>query len=217
MKTLESFLPEILPDVPGCPSDMAIRALRNTIVEFCEKSLIHQDTMDAITVYENITDYDLEPPKNYRIQKIMKMWYLGQELEALAPDDLGLPDAYRTNIAGYTASKGPPAGFTQKDVDTFTILPIPDQKYTSSLTMRVALVPLRTMTEVADFLFEIWGETIGFGTKARLMLTPGKPYSNNEAANFNQVRYTTGLNDARQRASRGNVRSSLRVKLVRNP
>ena len=217
MKTLESFLPEILPDVPGCPSDMAIRALRNTIVEFCEKSLIHQDTMDAITVLQNVTDYDLEPPKNYRIQKIMKMWYLGQELEALAPDDLGLPDAYRTNIAGYTASKGPPAGFTQKDVDTFTILPIPDQKYTSSLTMRVALVPLRTMTEVADFLFEIWGETIGFGTKARLMLTPGKPYSNNEAANFNQVRYMTGLNDARQRASRGNVRSSLRVKLVRNP
>jgi len=213
MKTLESFLPEILPDVPGCPSDMAIRALRNTIVEFCEKSLIHQETLDAITVYENTTDYDLEPPKNYRVQKIMKVWYLGQELEALAPDGIGLPDAYRTGIAGYTASKGPPAGYTQKDVDTFTILPIPDQKYASSLTMRVALVPLRTVTEVADFLFEIWGETLGFGTKARLMLTPGKPYSNTEAANFNQVRYVTGLNDARQRALRGNVRSDLHVTL----
>lgn len=213
MKTLESFLPEILPDVPGCPSDMAIRALRNTIIEFCEKSLIHQDTLDAITVYENITDYDLEPPKNYRVQKIMKVWYLGQELEALAPDGIGLPDAYRTGISGYTASKGPPAGYTQKDVDTFTILPIPDQKYASALTMRVALVPLRTVTEVADFLFEIWGETLGFGAKARLMLTPGKPYSNAESANFNQVRYMTGLNDARQRALRGNVRSDLQVQL----
>jgi hypothetical protein len=213
MKTLESFLPEILPDVPGCPSDMAIRALRNTVIEFCEKSFIHQETLDPFTAIENVTDYDLDPPKGYRIQKIMKMWYLGREMEALAPDDIGLPDPYRTNITGYNASKGPPAGYTQKDVDSFTILPIPDQKYANAITMRVALVPLRSMTEVEDFLFELWSETIGFGTKARLMLNPGKPYSNAESATYNQARFISGLNDARQRAARGNVRSDLRVQL----
>lgn len=213
MKTLESFLPEILPDVPGCPSDMAIRALRNTVIEFCEKSFIHQETLDPFTAIENVTDYDLDPPKGYRIQKIMKMWYLGREMEALAPDDIGLPDPYRTNINGYNASKGPPAGYTQKDVDSFTILPIPDQKYANAITMRVALVPLRSMTEVEDFLFELWSETIGFGTKARLMLNPGKPYSNAESATYNQARFISGLNDARQRAARGNVRSDLRVQL----
>jgi hypothetical protein len=213
MKTLESFLPEILPDVPGCPSDMAIRALRSTIIEFCEKSFIYQQTLDPITAIENITDYDLDPPSGYRVQKIMKMWYLGREMEALAPDDIGLPDSYRTNITGYNASKGPPAGYTQKDVDSFTILPIPDQRYTNAITMRVALVPLRSVTEVEDFLFELWSEVIGFGTKARLMLNPGKPYSNAEAATYNQVRFAAGLNDARQRAARGNVRSDLRVQL----
>lgn len=213
MKTLTSFLPEILPDVPGCPVDMATNALRNTIIEFCEKSLAYRQTLDPITAQTNITDYDLEPPKGYRVQKIMQMWYLGQEMEALAPDDIGLPDPYRTGITGYNASKGPPAGYTQKDVDTFTILPTPDQKYTNAITMRVALVPLRTVTEVEDFLFELWGEVIGFGTKARLMLTPGKPYSNAEAATYNQARFVSGLNDARQRAARGNVRSDLRVQL----
>ena len=141
------------------------------------------------------------------------MWYLGQELEALAPDDIRIPDPYRNNITGYNPGKGPPAGYTQKDVDTFTILPIPDQKYVSAVTMRAALVPLRTMTEVPDFLYEIWGEIISFGAKARLMLVPGKPYSNTESANFNQTRFMIGLNDARQRASRGNVRSDLQVKL----
>lgn len=213
MKTLETFLPEIMPDLPGCPSDMAIRALRNTIIEFCEKSLIHQVTLDPITAYENTTDYDLEPPTGYRVQKIMKMWYLGKEMDALAPDDIGLPDAYRTNITGYNASKGPPSGYTQKDTDTFSILPIPDQKYSNAITMRVALVPLRTVTEVEDFLFELWSEVIGFGTKARLMLNPGKPYSNAESATYNQARFISGMNDARQRAVRGNVRSDLRVQL----
>ena len=213
MKTLTSFLSEILPDVPGCTADMATNALRNTIIEFCEKSLCYRQTLDPVTAQENITDYDLEPPKGYRVQKIMQMWYLGREMEALAPDGIGLPDPYRINISGYTASKGPPAGYTQKDVDTFTILPIPDQKYTNAITMRVALVPLRTVTEVEDFLFELWGETIGYGAKARLMLTPGKPYSNPEAATYNQARFVSGLNDARQRAARGNVRSDLRVQL----
>jgi hypothetical protein len=213
MKSLDLYLPEILPEVPGCPSDMAKRALLNTVIEFCEKSLIHQETLDPITALANITDYDLEAPKGYRIQKIMKMWFLGQEMEAVAPDDIGVPDAYRASISGYNASKGPPAAYTQKDVDTFTILPIPDQRYTSSITMRAALVPLRTVTETEDFLFELWSEIIGFGTKARLMLTPGKPYSNAEAATYNQARYVSGLNDARQRATRGNVRSDLRVKL----
>lgn len=213
MKTLETFLPEILPDVPGCPSDMAIRALRNTLIEFCEKSFIYQETLDPLTALEDETDYDLDPPKGYRIQKIMKMWYLGSEMQPLAPDDIGLPDAYRVNISGYTASKGPPAGYTQKDVDTLSILPIPDQKYANAITIRVALVPLRSTTEVPDFLYELWSETLGFGTKARLMLNPGKPYSNAESATYNQARFVSGLNDARQRAARGNVRSDLQVQL----
>jgi hypothetical protein len=213
MKTYDAFFPDVLPEVPGCPADVALRAIRHTIIEFCEKSLIYQVTQDPITLRAGLDNYDLDAPKGYRVQKVMRAWFKGSELEPVAPDDIVTPDVYNTTIGNYTPSKSQPVGYTQKDFDTVSFLPIPDQTYTNAITMRVALVPLRDSTSCENFLYEQWGEYIACGAKARLMLVPGKPYTNQEAAAVNQGRYMTALNDARQRAIRGNVRSDLSVKL----
>jgi hypothetical protein len=213
MKNYDAFFPDVLPDVPGCPSDMALRAIRHTVIEFCEKSLIHQVTQDPITLRENLIDYDLDAPKGMRVQKVMRVWFKGQELEPVAPDDLVEPDVYGLKIGDYTPTKAPPKGYTQKDFGTVSFMPIPNQTYQNAITMRVALVPLRDSTQFDDFLYEQWGEYIACGAKARLMITPGKPYTNPDAAAINQARFTTALNDARQRAIRGNVRSDLSVKM----
>lgn len=213
MKTYEAFFPDVLPDVPGCPADVAIRAIRNTVIEFCEKSLIHQVTQDPISIRANLTDYDLDAPSGYRVHKVMKAWFQGNELSPVAPDDIVTPEAYNPSVGGYTPSKSQPTGYTQKDSESVSFLPIPNQDYPKAITMRVALVPLRDSTKFDDFLYEQWGEYIACGAKARLMLTPGKPYTNQDAAAVNQARYMTALNDARQRAIRGNVRSDLSVKM----
>lgn len=213
MKKFEDFFPDVLPDVPGCPPDMAIRAIRHTVIEFCERSLIHQVTQDPISLRPNLSDYYLDTPSGFRIQKIMKVWFRGQVLDPVAPDEINTPEAYNARIAGYTATKSEPVAYTQKDFESITFLPIPDQTYSAAITMRVALAPLRDSAGCEDFLYEQWGEYLACGAKARLMLTTGKPYTNPEAAAVNQARYTVALNDARQRAIRGNVRSDLRVQL----
>jgi hypothetical protein len=214
MKNYDVFYPEVLPEVPGCPAALALQAIRNTVIEFCEKSLIHQVTQDPLTLLPNLSDYDLDPPsKQQRVQKIMRVWFKGAEIGPVAPDDVATPDVYAANIPGYTPTKGPTQGYTQKEFGTVSFMPIPDQRYVNAITMRVALVPTRDSTSFEDFLFEQWGEFIACGAKARLMLNPGKPYTNVEAATVNQGRYMTALNDARQRAIRGNVRSDLMVRM----
>lgn len=214
MKNYDVFYPEVLPEVPGCPAPLALQAIRNTVIEFCEKSLIHQVTQDPLTLVPNITDYGLDSPSSQqRVQKIMRVWFKGSEIGPVAPDDVMTPELYAANIPGYTPVKGPTQGYTQKEVGTVSFLPIPDQRYVNAITMRVALVPTRNSTTLEDFLFEQWGEFIACGAKARLMLNPGKPYTNSEAAVVNQGRYMTALNDARQRAIRGNVRSDLMVRM----
>ena len=214
MKTYDAFFPDVLPDVPGCPADIALRAVRQTVIEFCERTLIHQVTQDPLTLRANLSDYDLDAPKEHRVHTIMKVWFKGKPLDPLAPDEINVPDGYNSRPqAGYDPTKAAPRGYTQKDFAQITFLPIPDQTYTSAVTMRVALAPLRDSTQCEDFLFEQWGEFIACGAKARLMLVPGKPYTNPDAAGINQQRYISGVNDARQRASRGNVRSDLRVQL----
>ena len=214
MKTYDVFFPEVLPEVPGCPPEMALQAIRNTVIEFCQKSLIHQVTLDPLTLVDNVCDYDLDSSsKDKQVVKVMKVFFKGQEIQPVAPDDIIAPDAYSRTVGGYEATKGPTKAYTQKDFDTITFLPIPDQRYQNAITMRVALAPTRDSTQFEDFLFNTWGELIACGAKARLMLNPGKPYTNQDAASVNQMRYMTALNDARQRATRGNVRSDLSVRM----
>lgn len=217
MKNYNAFFPDVLPEVPGCPPDLAIREIRNTVIEFCEKSLIHQVTLDPITLRENVSQYFLDPPGGTRVQKIIKVWFRGNPISPIAPDEIESPEIYASRIDGYIAAKQQPTAYTQTDFETVNFLPTPDQTYPNSITMRVALAPLRDTEEFEDFLFENWGEFIACGAKARIMLKPGKPYTNPDAATVNQARYITGLNDARQRSSRGNVRSDLRVQLRRSP
>jgi hypothetical protein len=217
MKKYNFFFPDVLPEVPGCPPEVAEREIRNTVIEFCEKSLIHQVTLDPITLRANLSDYFLDAPGGSRVHKIMKAFFRGQPIPPIAPDEIANPETYNPRIGGYIAPKSQPTAYTQIDFQTVSFIPIPDQAYPNAVTMRVALSPLRDSEEFEDFLFEQWGEAIACGAKARIMVKPGKPYTNPDAATVNQARYVSGLNDARQRATRGNVRSDLRVQLRRNP
>lgn len=216
MKLWSDFLELVSIEVPGCPTFTQELAVKNTVIEFCERSLIHQVTLDPITLMPNVSTYDLDTPGDTRVAKIMKAFYKGQELQPVAPDSIVAPDPYEesvTQIPGYTPTKAPPRAYTQRDTETVTFIQIPDQRYPNAVTIRAALVPLRSATGCEDFLYELYAEDIAAGAKARLQLDPGKVYTNAAAAQVNQARYIAGLNEARQQAVRGFVRSGLQVRL----
>jgi hypothetical protein len=81
--------------------------------------------------------------------------------------------------------------------------------------MRVALKPTRTSTSIEDFIFEDYAETVYAGARFRLLVVPAKPYTNPELALAFQNQYIGGMNQARQRSSRGFVRSNTSVQLRR--
>lgn len=215
-KSYEEFFPYVLPEVAGCPEITAIQAIRDSVINFCEQSLIHQTDHDPVSVVARIADYDLDSPvNNHRITKVMKAWYKGVELLPAAPDQVRDPSVYNQRIGGYQTDYSTPKYFIQKDSSTFSLLPIPDQSLSSAITMRVALVPLRTSTTCEDFLFEQWVEPIAAGAVSKLQLSAGKPYSNPAAAAIHQATFIRGLNAARQKANRGYTRSNLSVQLRR--
>ena len=209
------FLDYIMPHVPGCLVDIAKHELRNTIIDFCERTLILQRDIDNISVVKGQIDYDLDPPTGYKVCKIMKAWYLSNELIPTAPDMVAAPQVYNQSMTDAPSQNGIPGGYIQKDNETFSVYPAPAESVANAITMRVALKPTRTSTSIEDFLFEDYAEVIAKGTLKRLMLQPAKTYSNNEMAVANNVMYEQGINSARQRSTRGYVRSSQQVKLRR--
>ena len=214
-KTYEQFLDYVMPHVPGATKEMAIQEIRNTVIDFCEKTLILQRDHDPVTVVKNVQDYDFEPPTGYLVQKVMRAWFKTTSLTPLTPDQISDPFAFRRKIDGENPNKTDPHFLLQKDERTFTLYPWPVETVVEAVTMRVALKPTRDSTSVEDVIFEDWVEAIAAGALVRLQMSPAKPYTLPNAAAINQQIYMAKTNEARQRAIRGHVRGNQQIKLRR--
>jgi hypothetical protein len=213
MKTHTDFLDYVMPDVPGCTVPIAELAIKNAIIEFCEKTLILQRDHIPITVVRNVVDYEFDPPTGYLIHKVMRAWYKRSPLVPIAPDDVGDAEVYNRAFAAADRQPGSPESLIQKDERTFALYPIPQETVANGVTMRVALKPTRATNKIEDVIFEDYAEAIGSGAKARLMLSPSKPYSSPQLAALEAGKFNVKINEARQKAIRGHGRSVSQIKL----
>lgn len=212
MKLWSDFFESVIPYVPGCPSITAEIAIKNTVIEFCEKTLILQRDHDPVTVTAGINDYDLDPPTGYLVTKIMKAWYENIPLVPAAPDEIGSVSAYNA-LAKDAEGPGQPRWIFQKEERVFSLLPVPANNSVNAVTMRVALKPSRSATGVEDVIYEDYMETIGAGARSRLFMIPNTLHFNPQMAGVNKMQFDQGVNVARQRANRGHTRSNLSVQL----
>lgn len=215
MTSYDAFLPRILIDAYGCPEIVAIQAIRDSVIEFCVRSNFIQRDHDPITVIAGLSDYDLEPPSGQLVIKIQKCWFKTSELSPIAPDYVSTPAFYNAGIPENAPLLATPLSFTQKDERTFSIYPAPKDTVANALTLRVSLKPTRSSTTCEDSIFEDYAETIAHGALSKLLASPGKAYMNVAAAGMHGTAFNSGINEARQRASRGHVRSGMQVRMRR--
>lgn len=216
MTPYESFFPYILPEVPGAPEPIVLMAIRNSAIEFCERSLILTRDHDPITLRPNVIDYDLEPPiKETLIMKIQQAFLNGTKIDAMAPDFVKDAATYNRRYDGYESAPSLPKAYLQKSEREITVWPVPDKVYRNGLTMRVSLKPTRDSDQVEDVVYEDYAEVIAAGALFRLMSSAGKPYTNLEMAAVNKVAFDRGVNTAKLRANTGHTRANLSVKLRR--
>lgn len=211
----EQFLPEVLPEVPGCTDMLAVKAIRNACIEFCELSLLLQRDHDPVSVSALVGDYDFEPPTGTLVTKVMSAWFRGSKLQTAVPDRVDVASIFNPLYSGAEVSKGTPTHLIQKDERTFTVWPVPETAEAQAITMRVALKPTRGSTTVEDVLYEDWAEVIAYGAKARLMAVSTYPFSNPEMASNQYVLFRQGITKAKSRALKGHGRGSLRVRFVK--
>lgn len=215
MAAYEDFFPYILPEVPGANELIVTQAIRNSCIEFCEKSLALVVDHDPITIIQNLVDYDLDPPKGYVVVKVQQAWLENNKLNAVAPDFVRDASTYNRLFSSYESQASTPQYYLQKEPRSISVWPLPDKKYANGLTLRVAIKPTRASSEIDDVVFEDYAETIAHGALYRLMMSTGKPYSNAQMAAVEKGLFDVGVNVARSRALHGNVRGSLAVQMRR--
>lgn len=210
---LDALLPYLLPDVPGVPDITALQALRLSTIRFCEETLAWDEIQDPVPLEDGVNEYDLDVEQGSRIAAIKNVWLADRPLTPVSMEELSqrLPN-WQTATGSDPVYYNAPA-----DQNAIRIYPIPDgvEDFGKTMTLRVVYVPTLAATTVPDSVLNLYLEPIIHGAKYRLMVAPGKGWSNPQLAVYHQAEFEKGVHSAKIDILHEGVQGSLRVKPLR--
>ena len=212
-----AYLPEVLPALHGVSDVMAENAIRNAAIELCEKSWIWKYDMASDTsLVAAQASYVLVPPTGSVIHAIPAMGYFPEGETETVPvtgpvseDELDkLRPGWREEASSGTTNT---VSFFTLEKNTIRVIPKPVENQASALRISLILKPTRTSDDGADLLYDDWLEAIAHGAKWKLMVLPGKDWSNPELAEYHRREFRKGCTAAFAKRLKGGGDRSITV------
>lgn len=182
----------IVPEVGGrCPVVLMRQALFSASREFCLRSQVWKETMDAINLVEDQTEYALRVPWEARIEKIAQV---RQNTEAGV--DAGI-DGAEILPKDYTFEPNESGG-------TLTLDVAPQDSVTNGLEVDVVYVPHMGKADapgrhqLPQWLMNRYGEALAAKAMAELMSMPQRNWSSTTRAAQHIRTYNRGISNARR-------------------
>ena len=193
MKTWQEFMPDILPDVYGCPDPTVVLALRRTARQFFEQAHIWRLWLDPVRINAGVLNHDLDLAPHADLVKLERATLNGREIDVVSSGVLSAD--WQTNFAWRA-----PCVFTEDRV-TFNYLPA--QTTGDIVQVEVILKPSNDAAGIDDIFFDQYVETLAMGAKARLMQQPQKSYSNPALGMELERRFNDAITDLNIRRAHG--------------
>lgn len=215
MIALDSFVPFVLPYVMGAGDPALLKAIRDTCIDFCDRTdLVQRVTPQNIVA--NQEDYVVTAPTLMQLARVLAVFWQGRWLDVVVPDDVQ-SDVALTGVTIGTVQPltGNPTKFFLKTptASSVSAYPIPDTALTNGLTIKASFKPTQAADTVEDVLFNEYATEIGFGAAGRLMITPGQTYTSQAATGF-LTAYERGVSKAKLRKLFGQNANNARVRPV---
>lgn len=210
----EAFFPEVIPYVRDVPEIVALNAIRNACIEFCEETRYLQVDNDPVALIANQSDYDLDADTGYKVIDIVTAWAGDQFLIPKSVEELSR--IYRTT--DWRNNKGNPYYFYRTRMTSVSLVPMPTESSTTSksyLKCRVAVAPSRSSTTIDDDIFERFAEVISHGARARLYEMANQPFHDPKSALAFRKKFNDDIADVRTRVNKGLTRASGRAEFQR--
>lgn len=187
------WLNDVHPDVPGCPRVVAIDAIRQTVIRFCQESMLWRYNMEPLITQIGVREYELDYPLDTRVVSVRAMAWKGRNLDEKSADVLDAENpSWRTR-------KGSPDAYVFANPNTILLSHEPQAQ--ESLSATLVLKPAQTSQACGDILFEEYRKEIAAGAIAMLMLMPKKPWTDYELAAQKESVFLTATEKAKVRAS----------------
>lgn len=204
MKLWSDFYNLLQPDLPGCPFVALDHAVRNSAIAFCEQSLAWTYEHPDIAIVPDLATYDFVPPAEALVHTVLYARFNETDLDTQTKDaDMRIWN-WRNQSGSPQYLLGTPSGLR--------LVPKPD--LVGTLTLIVALKPDDDAIGIDDEIYQEYREAIIHGAKARLMLSPRKPYTDAALASFHMGQFTAKTTAAGIRAARNYTRAPLQTTIM---
>lgn len=208
---LEALLFYVLPDVPGAPDVTVKQALLLSTIEFCVQTHAWDEIQDPIALEDGVNEYDIDVLQGSRVVAIKNIWAANRELRPVTMTELQqLVPNWQTATGSFPSYYNAP-----DDLGSFRVYPIPVDANGAEITLRATYAPTLTATSVPDAVLNRYLEPIISGAKHRLMVAPGKGWSNSELALYHKQQFDEGVIRAKIDILHDKTQGSVRVKPVR--
>ena len=175
----EQFLPEVMQFVPDVADIIAVNSIRNSCIEFCERTRYLQMDIPYIQLVNGKASYPISTPDGTKFVLPEVTYYNDVLLIPKSSDELA--SIYR--MADWRKTQGNPAYITRLIMPEIIVVPYPVTVTSSDyLRCRISIAPTRDSTEIDSEIYEQFLEIISFGARARLYGTPKQAYYDRAAA-----------------------------------
>lgn len=205
MKPWSAFYPDVAPELSGAPLPMVDHWLRNTTIEFCDRTKALVVDLDPEDSVENQMEYELSMPTGTDIVEIIEVIFNGVPLIPKSPAFL------KEKYGDWKTKIGDPAFYTQQDNDNILLVPAPGAALVGSLKVKAAVKPNLSATGIDDWLFAKFRMALAAGVKGKMMLMDKKPWAS-PAAPVHLGTFEDAVSKATVKAADGLVRSRPRFK-----
>lgn len=183
--SLYQFLPQVLPEVQGCPDIMALEAIRNAAIDLCERGSVLEVTLDPMDVIATQNQYDITPDDGLYPYHVKDVTISGI---ALTPKTVPQLDQL---LFSWRTTTGTPQFFFRPDDLTLQLVLKPSVTYSAAMYVTLNVAPTRSCSTLDDKLYQRHYTTIAMGAKGALMAIPKQSWTNLDEAK----RYTSMFED----------------------
>src|SRR5471032_2035127 len=82
----EDLYDEVMPEIPGAPLPLALNAIRNSVIAFCNGSTVWRTWLDPIDVVANVNTYDVIVDSGTDLVQLQSLKFDGRKLTARDED-----------------------------------------------------------------------------------------------------------------------------------
>jgi hypothetical protein len=207
----EDFLPYVTQFIPTVSEFVAVAAIRDACIEFCEKSLFWQYNVPEIPAVANQANYVVQTPIDTKMVVMISAYFNTNLLIPKGPDELAR--IYR--MGDWQQIEGTPQYITRIIKPEVRLVPTPYDSEAGTLYLRVALAPTRDSSTIDSEIFEQWAETIAWGARARIYGQTKQDYGDKNASIEAMKMFKYEINRARMQVAKGLTRSSPQVEFQR--